>query len=62
VKKQVHPAVALVLLVAVLGAVWFVYGFVFTGQTVGHVGPPGATRAAPNAQAASEPPHGKPSR
>ena len=38
--KSVHPAVAVVLILIVVGIVWFLYTQVFTGKTVGSIGGP----------------------
>lgn len=39
-KKQVHPAVAVLIVLVVLAAVWLCYTKVFTGQMSGQVGTP----------------------
>lgn len=42
--SKVNPAVAILVVAAALGAVWFFFTCVFTGQHAGYVGaPPGMT-------------------
>jgi hypothetical protein len=40
VKKQVHPAVALIVVLAAAVVIWYCYTKVFTGQMTGQVGTP----------------------
>ena len=50
--KSVHPAVAVVLIIIVLGIVWALYTQVLTGQQAGHVGgPPSSPKGAATAPA-----------
>ncbi len=39
-KRQVHPVVAVIVILLVLGVVAFLYLRVFTGQVEGTIGPP----------------------
>lgn len=46
-KTQVHPVVAVVVILLALVAVWFVYTRVFTGQVEGTIGPPSGASLPP---------------
>lgn len=56
-KTQVHPVIAVVVILLALVAVWFVYTRVFTGQVEGTIGPPsGASLPPPPTAGASDMP------
>jgi hypothetical protein len=46
-KQQVHPVVALLIIVIALAAVWLVYTKVLTGQETGTIGPPSGVSTPP---------------